>query len=144
MVSLKQMPEKVQEDQDPKQKAKPNLARPRAVQRGKLGIAFSISRLANVLIMIRVIVLSSTLTLKRDPRGKEKEREVNLKNLNVAVRNTDNVDKIAVQLLQVVVRTRLVRLLATNDQTLVVKSYLGTNAQCISSHIMFVYKCSMH
>ena len=116
MVSQKQMPEKVQEDQDPKQKAKPNLARPRAVQRGKLGIAFSISRLANVLIMIKVIVLSSTLTLKRDPRGKEKEREVNLKNLNVAVLNKDKVDKIAVQLLQVVVRTRLARPRAMPDR----------------------------
>ena len=111
------MPEKVREDQDQKQKAKPNLARPSAVQRGNLGIASSTSRLANVLIMIKEIVLSSTLTLKRDPRGKEKEREVNLKNLNVAVLNIDKEEKIAVQLLQVVVRTRLVRLLATNDQT---------------------------
>ena len=116
MVSQKQMPEKVQEDQDPKQKAKPNLARPRAVQRGKLGTAFSISRLASVLIMIKVIVLSSTLTLKRDQRGKEKVKELNLKNLNVAVLNIDKEEKIAVQLLQVVVRTRLVRLLATSDQ----------------------------
>ena len=115
MVSQKQMPEKVQEDQDPKQKAKPNLARPRAVQRGKLGIAFSISRLANVLIMIKVIVLSSTLTLKRDQRGKEKVKELNLKNLNVAVLNIDKEEKIAVQLLQVVVRT-LVLPLVINDQ----------------------------
>ena len=107
------MPEKVQEDPDQKQ----NLTRPRAVQRGKLGIALRTSRLASVLIMKKENVLISTLILKRDPRGKEKEREVNLKNLNVAVLNKDKVDKIAVQLLQVVVRTRLVRLLATNDQT---------------------------
>ena len=109
------MPEKVQEDQLPKRKAKPKQARPRAVQRGKLGTAFSISRLASVLIMIKEIVLTSTSIRKRDQRGKEKVKELNLKNLNVAVLNIDKEEKIAVQLLQVVVRI-LVLLLVINDQ----------------------------
>ena len=101
------MPEKVQEDPDQKQ----NL-----MQKGKLGIVLRTSRLASVLIMKKENVLISTLIRKRDPRGKEKEREVNLKNLNVAVLNKDRVDKIAVQLLQVVVRIRLALLLATDGR----------------------------
>ena len=115
MVSQKLMPERVQEDQLPKRRARPRQARPSAVQRGKLETAFSISRLASVLIMIKVIVLTSTSTRKRDQRGKEKVKELNLKNLNVAVLNIDKEEKIAVQLLQVVVRT-LVLPLVTNDQ----------------------------
>ena len=110
------MPEKVREDQDQKQKVKPNLARPSAVQRGNLGIVSSTPRLANVLIMIKEHVLISTLIRKRDRRGKEKEKEVNLKNLNVAVLNKDRVDKIAVQLLQAVVRIRPARPLAKSGR----------------------------
>ena len=101
------MPEKVQEDPDQKQ----NL-----MQRGKLGIALRTSRLASVLIMKKENVLISTLILKRDPRGKEKEREVNLKILNAVVLNKDKVDKIAVELLQAVVRIRPARPLAKSGR----------------------------
>ena len=66
--------------------------------------------------MIKEHVLISTLIQERDRRGKEKEKEVNLKILNAVVLNKDRVIEIVVQLLQAVVRIRPARPLAKSGR----------------------------